>query len=102
MVEHRVLVDITHMNEKAIDHAFKLLDRPASHAGDRLAHRVPVRNAEYNLSDDVIREVGRARRRDGRDRLRALGLRRAAADAEDVRGERRRRSAQHIDRIRVA
>ena len=26
MVEHHVLVDITHMNEKAIDHTLKLMD----------------------------------------------------------------------------
>ena len=43
MVEHHVLVDITHMNQKAIDHTFRLLD--ADDAGDRLAHRVPARRA---------------------------------------------------------
>ncbi len=59
MVEHHVLVDITHMNEKAVDHTFKLMDglpeRPpliASHIACRFG------SAEYNLSDRVIKEVG--------------------------------------------
>ena len=30
MAEHHVLVDITHMNEKAIDHTLRLLDARAS------------------------------------------------------------------------
>jgi membrane dipeptidase len=57
MVEHHVLVDITHMNQKAIDHTFRLIDPTtpviASHIACRLGR------AEYNLTDDVIREVGR-------------------------------------------
>ena len=59
MVEHHVLVDITHMNEKAIDHTLRLMDRPgeptpliASHIACRFG------KAEYNLSDRVIKEIG--------------------------------------------
>ena len=40
MAEHRVLVDITHMNRRAIDHTFRLMDRDtpliASHIACRL------------------------------------------------------------------
>jgi membrane dipeptidase len=57
MVSNRVLVDITHMNEKAIAHAFKLLDADTPVIASHIACRVG--NAEYNLSDDTIREVGR-------------------------------------------
>jgi len=59
MAEHHVLVDVTHMNERAIDHTFRLLDgmgEPpliASHIACRIG------NAEYNLSDRVIAEIGR-------------------------------------------
>jgi microsomal dipeptidase-like Zn-dependent dipeptidase len=59
MVENRVLVDITHMNEKAIAHAFKLLDADTPVIASHIACRVG--SAEYNLSDDTIREVGRRR-----------------------------------------
>ena len=57
MVEHRVLVDITHMNQKAIDHAFKLLDADTPVIASHIACRVG--SAEYNLTDDTIREVSR-------------------------------------------
>ncbi|MGE5636366.1 MAG: dipeptidase [Nocardioidaceae bacterium] len=61
MVEHHVLVDITHMNERAIDHTLRLLgetgENPpliASHIACRLNG-----GADYNLSDEVIEEIGR-------------------------------------------
>jgi membrane dipeptidase len=57
MVEHNVLVDITHMNGKAIEHAFRLLDPSTPVIASHIACRVG--SAEYNLTDDVIREVGR-------------------------------------------
>jgi microsomal dipeptidase-like Zn-dependent dipeptidase len=57
MVEHRVLVDITHMNQKAIDHTFKLLDGDTPVIASHIACRLG--GAEYNLTDAVIREVGR-------------------------------------------
>jgi len=57
MVENRVLVDITHMNEKAIAHTFKLLDADTPVIASHIACRVG--SAEYNLSDDTIREIGR-------------------------------------------
>jgi microsomal dipeptidase-like Zn-dependent dipeptidase len=57
MAENRVLVDVTHMNDVAIDHTFKVLgpDAPviASHIACRLG------KAGYNLSDGAIREIGR-------------------------------------------
>jgi microsomal dipeptidase-like Zn-dependent dipeptidase len=60
MVRHRVLVDITHMNDKAIDHTFKLLDETGENPPLIASHiACRFRNTEYNLSDDVIREVGR-------------------------------------------
>jgi microsomal dipeptidase-like Zn-dependent dipeptidase len=59
MVEHKVLIDVTHMNDLAIEDTFKLLDttgeRPpviASHIACRLG------KAGYNLSDGAIREIG--------------------------------------------
>jgi microsomal dipeptidase-like Zn-dependent dipeptidase len=57
MVDNRVLLDITHMNEKAIEHAFRLLDPATPVIASHIACRVG--SAEYNLSDDTIREVGR-------------------------------------------
>jgi membrane dipeptidase len=61
MAEHHVLVDITHMNQRAIDETLQLLgampDNPpliASHIACRLKG-----GADYNLSEDVIREIGR-------------------------------------------
>ena len=57
MGEHHVLVDITHMNEKAIDHTFRVMDRSTPVIASHMACRLG--GAEYNLSDDVIREVGR-------------------------------------------
>ena len=60
LVRRRVLVDITHMNDKAIAHAFKLLDSTGENP-PLIASHIACRfnNTEYNLSDDVIREVGR-------------------------------------------
>jgi microsomal dipeptidase-like Zn-dependent dipeptidase len=56
-----VLVDITHMNQRAIDHTFKVVDATgqnppviASHIACRLQ-----RGPDYNLRDDVIAEIGR-------------------------------------------
>ena len=91
MVEHHVLVDITHMNQKAIDHTFRLMD--PRHAADRLAHRVPDRRHEYNLTDDAIREIGRRGGVHGRDRLRALGCD-GLPHAQDVRTRASRSSAR--------
>jgi microsomal dipeptidase-like Zn-dependent dipeptidase len=61
MAEHHVLVDITHMNQRAIDDTLKLLggmpENPpliASHIACRLKG-----GPEYNLPDDVIAEIGR-------------------------------------------
>jgi len=58
MVEQRVLVDVTHMNDLAIEHTLKILDETgskppliASHIACRLG------TAGYNLSDAVIREI---------------------------------------------
>lgn len=60
MAEHHVLVDITHMNEHAIKHTFRLLDEigePTPLIASHIACRFG--GAEYNLSDDVIGEVGK-------------------------------------------
>jgi len=57
MAEHHVLVDITHMNQKAIDDTFRLLDPGTPVIASHIACRLG--GAEYNLTDDVIREVGR-------------------------------------------
>lgn len=57
MAEHHVLVDITHMNQKAIDHTFRLMDERTPLIASHIACRLG--GAEYNLTDDVIREVGR-------------------------------------------
>lgn len=61
MAEHHVLVDITHMNQRAIDDTLRLLggmsETPpliASHIACRLNG-----GADYNLSDEVIAEIGR-------------------------------------------
>ena len=75
MIDHGVLVDITHMSEQAMTDTLDLLDRRdpqqripviATHMACRLADEElsqrPVRSApkqfEYNLSDEVIRRVG--------------------------------------------
>ena len=56
MAEHRVLVDVTHANDRALEHTFRIMDRDtpliASHIACRKKH-------EYNLTDDAIREIGR-------------------------------------------
>jgi microsomal dipeptidase-like Zn-dependent dipeptidase len=59
MAEHRVLVDVTHMNDLAIAHTLKVLDQAggkpplmASHIACRLG------KAGYNLSNEAIREIG--------------------------------------------
>jgi microsomal dipeptidase-like Zn-dependent dipeptidase len=59
MAEHHVLVDITHMNEKAIDHTLRLLggmSEPTPLIASHIACRFGA--AEYNLPDRVIREIG--------------------------------------------
>jgi microsomal dipeptidase-like Zn-dependent dipeptidase len=60
MVEHRVLVDVTHMNDLAVEHTFQVLDETgakppliASHIACRLG------KAGYNLSDAAIGEIGK-------------------------------------------
>ena len=60
----------------------------ASHIACRLG------GAEYNLTDDVIREVGRRGGVLGVIVVRALGVRRSAPDAEDVRARASRSSAR--------
>jgi microsomal dipeptidase-like Zn-dependent dipeptidase len=60
MVEHHVLVDITHMNQKAIDHTLRLMDglgEPTPLIASHIACRFG--SAEYNLPDPVIREIGK-------------------------------------------
>jgi membrane dipeptidase len=60
MVEHHVLVDITHMNQKAIDHTMRLMDglaEPTPLIASHIACRFG--SAEYNLPDPVIREIGK-------------------------------------------
>jgi microsomal dipeptidase-like Zn-dependent dipeptidase len=57
MVDNGVLVDITHMNQKAVDHTFRLLDDATPVIASHIACRLG--GAEYNLTDEVIREVGR-------------------------------------------
>jgi microsomal dipeptidase-like Zn-dependent dipeptidase len=62
MVDHRILVDLTHMSEHAIDDTLAILERHDD--GDR---KVPViaghsacrafKGAEYNLSDRNIRRI---------------------------------------------
>jgi membrane dipeptidase len=60
MVDQHVLLDVTHMNDKAIDHAFKLLDGTGENPPLIASHiACRFRNTEYNLSDDVIKEIGR-------------------------------------------
>jgi microsomal dipeptidase-like Zn-dependent dipeptidase len=57
MAEHHVLVDITHMNQKAIDHTFRVMPPATPLIASHMACRLG--SAEYNLTDEVIREVGR-------------------------------------------
>ena len=82
-----------HTHESEGDRPHVQADGPHD-AGDRLPHRVPARRR--GVQPDRRRDPrGRtAWRRAGRDRVRALGVRRSAPDAQDVRGERRRSSAR--------
>src|SRR5215207_4703559 len=57
MAEHHVLVDVTHMNERAIDHTLRLMDSSTPLIASHIACRLG--KAEYNLSDRVIAEIGR-------------------------------------------
>jgi microsomal dipeptidase-like Zn-dependent dipeptidase len=61
MAEHHVLVDITHMNQRAIDHTFQVLDG-MSESPPLIASHIACRRKrgpDYNLSDGVIAEIGR-------------------------------------------
>jgi microsomal dipeptidase-like Zn-dependent dipeptidase len=57
MARERVLVDITHMSEKAIADTFATLDADTPVIASHMACRFG--KLSYNLTDDVIREVGR-------------------------------------------
>jgi microsomal dipeptidase-like Zn-dependent dipeptidase len=59
MVEHNVLIDVTHMNDLAIDHTFKLIDEVGS-GPPLIASHIACRfgKSGYNLTDDAIREIG--------------------------------------------
>jgi microsomal dipeptidase-like Zn-dependent dipeptidase len=57
MVANRVLVDVTHMNDVAIDHTFKVLGPDAPVIASHIACRLGT--AGYNLFDGAIREIGR-------------------------------------------
>jgi microsomal dipeptidase-like Zn-dependent dipeptidase len=99
MVRHNVLVDITHMNDKAIEHTFKVLDDSpddppliASHIACRFG------GADYNLSDDVIKQIGLRRGVMGVivcEHWANDGLPKAETFADSVKVIR-----QHIDRVR--
>jgi microsomal dipeptidase-like Zn-dependent dipeptidase len=61
MVEHRVLVDITHMNGKAIEDTFALLESVAEPDTPLIASHMACRfpgGPEYNLTDEVIGRIG--------------------------------------------
>jgi microsomal dipeptidase-like Zn-dependent dipeptidase len=67
MLEHRVLIDITHMSSRATAATLDLMDRRdpkkeipvlATHEACRLRR---LRRREYNLSDDTIRRVAQRR-----------------------------------------
>jgi len=57
MVRERVLVDITHMSEQAIADTFAAVGPQAPVIASHMACRFG--KLSYNLTDDVIREVGR-------------------------------------------
>jgi microsomal dipeptidase-like Zn-dependent dipeptidase len=57
MVANRVLVDVTHMNDTAIDHTFEVLGPGAPVIASHIACRLG--DAGYNLRDEAIREIGR-------------------------------------------
>jgi microsomal dipeptidase-like Zn-dependent dipeptidase len=61
MVEHGVLVDITHMDQRAIDRTFRTLDALPRPVPPPIASHIACRvgRAEYNLADDVIAKIGR-------------------------------------------
>ena len=63
LVRHGILIDLTHMSDKAIWETFALLTR-VEHGGDRipvLATHIACRfdRHEYNLSDATIREIAK-------------------------------------------
>jgi microsomal dipeptidase-like Zn-dependent dipeptidase len=57
LARERVLVDITHMSERAIADTFSALGPDVPVIASHMACR--FRKLSYNLTDDVIREVGR-------------------------------------------
>lgn len=57
LARERMLVDITHMSERAIADTFATLDSDAPVLASHMACRFG--KLTYNLTDDVIREVGR-------------------------------------------
>jgi microsomal dipeptidase-like Zn-dependent dipeptidase len=60
MVRHNVLVDVTHMNDKAIDHTFKVLDATGENPPLIASHiACRFKDTDYNLSDDAIKELAR-------------------------------------------
>jgi membrane dipeptidase len=58
MVEHHVLVDVTHMNQRAIDHTFKVLPEGTPLIASHIACRMKG-GPDYNLDDETIKEIGR-------------------------------------------
>jgi microsomal dipeptidase-like Zn-dependent dipeptidase len=56
MGEHRMLVDVTHMNDRALEHTFRVLGRDTPLIASHVACRT---KNEYNLTDDAVREIGR-------------------------------------------
>lgn len=63
MVEHRILVDVTHMSGRSLDATFRLLDQvdPAQTVPVIATHSACRRfgGARYNLSDDHIAAIAR-------------------------------------------
>jgi microsomal dipeptidase-like Zn-dependent dipeptidase len=57
MAEHHVLVDVTHMNENAIDHTFRVMDPSTPVISSHIACRIG--SHEYNIADRHIAEIGR-------------------------------------------
>ncbi|MGZ4201203.1 MAG: dipeptidase [Thermoleophilaceae bacterium] len=66
MMDNRVLIDLTHMSERAVTHTLDLMDERdpgqqvpvlATHEASRLGR--PLLRREYNLSDDAIRRIAR-------------------------------------------
>jgi microsomal dipeptidase-like Zn-dependent dipeptidase len=65
MVEHRILVDVTHMSARSIDETLQLLDRldPAGAVPLVATHSAckALTGARYNLSDEHIAAIARRR-----------------------------------------